>query len=66
MLRGNESDTKHALPQERKQAKGANDNETKVQVRSQVDHRQVSGEMRRAELPDGNQFRRASVLLPQL
>jgi hypothetical protein len=29
-----------------------------------VDHRQVSGEMRRAELPDGNQFRRASVLLP--
>ena len=32
MLRGNESNAKHALPQERKRAKGANDNETKVQV----------------------------------
>ena len=37
--------------------KGANDNETKVQVRSQVDHRPVSGEMCRAELPDGNQLK---------
>jgi len=27
-------------------------------VRSQVDHRPVSGEMCRAELPGGNQFRR--------
>jgi hypothetical protein len=43
--------------------KGANDNETKVQMRSQVDHRPVSGEMCRAELPGGNQFRRASVLI---
>jgi hypothetical protein len=64
MLRGDESNTKHALPQERKRAKGENDNETKVQVRSQVDHRPVSGPMRGAQLPDGNQLRRASVLLP--
>src|SRR6202451_367360 len=34
-------------------------------MRSQVDHRPVSGEMCRAELPGGNQFRRASVLLPR-
>jgi len=49
MLRGNESNTQHALPQERKRAKGNND-ATQVQMRSQVDHRQVSGQVRRAEL----------------
>ena len=32
-------------------------------MRSQVDHRPVSGEMRRAELPDGNQFRAGSERL---
>ena len=47
MLRGNESKPQNALPQERKRAKGETGYETQVQMRSQVDHRPVSGEMRR-------------------
>ena len=63
MLRGNESNTKHALPDDGKRAEG----ETTMRRRFkwiQVDHRQVSGEVCRAELPDANQARRARLLLP--
>jgi hypothetical protein len=61
---GNQNKAQHALPQERKRAKGENRYATQVQMRSQVDQRPVSGEMSPAELPDENQFRRASLLLP--
>src|ERR1700691_2185992 len=64
MLRGNASNAKHALPDDGKRAERSNDNATKVQMRSQVDHRQVSGEVCRAELPDADQSRRTRVLLP--
>src|SRR5271168_4066290 len=65
MLRGNEGKAQHALPDEREAGERRNNYATQVQMRSQVDHRPVSGEMCRAELPGGNQFRRASVLLPR-
>jgi hypothetical protein len=38
---------------------------TQVQMRSQVDHRPVSGQVRRAELPNPNQRWRPRLLLPE-
>jgi hypothetical protein len=65
MLHGIESNANHALPQERKRREENTDMRRRFKRRSQVDHRPASGKMCPAELPHGNQFRRASVLLPR-
>jgi hypothetical protein len=64
-LRGNESEAQHALPDDGKRAKGEHNDATQAQMRSQVDHRSVSGQVRRAELPNPNQRWRPRLLSPE-